>query len=74
VVFYRVFTLWGQFVGFEVKSANGRSDAVVKTKDTIFVFEFTLEAKDGGEYAAPKAQPEGAKAGSRRPSSRARLR
>jgi hypothetical protein len=26
-----------------VKSANGRSDAVVKNEDTIFVFEFKLK-------------------------------
>ena len=40
--FYVVFTLMGQFVETEVRSARGRADAVVKTKDTIYVFEFKL--------------------------------
>ena len=34
-IFYVVFTLLGQFVQAEVRSARGRADAVVKTKDTI---------------------------------------
>lgn len=41
-IFYVVFTLMGQFVETEVRSARGRADAVVKTKDAIFVFEFKL--------------------------------
>ena len=41
-VFYVVFTLMGQFVETEIRSARGRADAVVKTKDTIYVFEFKL--------------------------------
>jgi hypothetical protein len=32
----------GQFVQAEVRSARGRADAVVKTRDHIFVFEFKL--------------------------------
>lgn len=36
-VFYVVFTLMGQFVETEIRSAHGRADAVVKTKDTIYV-------------------------------------
>ena len=42
-VFYIVFTLIGQYIDVEVRSANGRADAVVKTKDYIYVFEFKLE-------------------------------
>ncbi|NDV60556.1 ATP-binding protein [Bacteroides sp. 519] len=42
VVFYLVFTLLGQFTEAEVRSARGRADAVVKTKDHIYVFEFKL--------------------------------
>jgi hypothetical protein len=42
VVYYLVFTLLGQFVQSEVKSALGRSDAVVQTPDSVFVFEFKL--------------------------------
>ena len=41
-VFYVVFTLMGQFVETEVRSARGRADAVVRTKDAVYVFEFKL--------------------------------
>jgi hypothetical protein len=41
-IFYVVFTLLGQYVDVEVRSAKGRADAVVKTKDAIYVFEFKL--------------------------------
>ncbi|MCD8183375.1 MAG: ATP-binding protein [Bacteroides sp.] len=41
-IFYIVFTLMGQFIQAEVHSARGRADAVVKTKEYIFVFEFKL--------------------------------
>jgi Holliday junction resolvase-like predicted endonuclease len=30
----------GQFVQAEVKTASGRADAVIKTADTIYIFEF----------------------------------
>ncbi|WP_455630589.1 ATP-binding protein [Parabacteroides sp.] len=43
VVFYLVFKLMGQFCEAEVKSAKGRADAVVKTSDYIYVFEFKLD-------------------------------
>ncbi|MBK9575592.1 MAG: ATP-binding protein [Fibrobacteres bacterium] len=42
VVFYLVFTLLGQFLQTELKSANGRADAVVRTDTHVFVFEFKL--------------------------------
>ena len=42
VIFYIVFRLMGQFTEAEVRSARGRADAVVKTRDTIYVFEFKL--------------------------------
>ena len=41
-IFYVIFTLAGQYAQTEVKSAKGRADAVVKTKDYIYVFEFKL--------------------------------
>jgi hypothetical protein len=41
-IFYVVFTLMKQYVEAEVQSAMGRADAVVKTKDFIYVFEFKL--------------------------------
>ena len=49
-VFYLLFTLMGQFVETEVKNNKGRADAVVKTADSIFVFEFKI---------APPSPPEG---------------
>ncbi len=39
-IFYILFTLMGEFIDSEVKTSIGRADAVVKTKDTIYVFEF----------------------------------
>ena len=42
VVFYLVFRLMGQFAETEVRSAHGRADAIVKTSDYLFVFEFKL--------------------------------
>ena len=41
-IFYVVFALLGQFVKTEVRSARGRADAVVKTQDAVYVFEFKL--------------------------------
>ena len=42
-VFYLVFKLLGQFIEVEERSAKGRADAVIKTKDFIYVFEFKLD-------------------------------
>lgn len=42
VVFYLVFKLMGQFTQAEVRTAIGRADAVVKTPNYIYVFEFKL--------------------------------
>lgn len=42
VIFYLVFTLLGQIIQAEVKTAKGRADAVVWTANKIFVFEFKL--------------------------------
>ena len=38
-----MFQLMGQFCDAEIRSAKGRADAVVKTKDYIYVFEFKLD-------------------------------
>lgn len=43
VVFYLVFKLMGQFADVEVRSCKGRADAVVKTPNYIYVFEFKLD-------------------------------
>ncbi|WP_195630156.1 ATP-binding protein [Bacteroides finegoldii] len=42
VIFYLVFKLMGQFTEAEVRSARGRADAVVKTPEYVYVFEFKL--------------------------------
>jgi len=42
VVFYLIFRLLGQYIRVEERSAQSRADAVVWTKDRIFVFEFKL--------------------------------
>jgi hypothetical protein len=41
-IFYVVLTLIGAFVQAEVRSAHGRADAVVKTDQYIYLFEFKL--------------------------------
>jgi hypothetical protein len=50
-VFYLLFKLMGQFVEVEHRSAIGRSDAVVITNDTVFVFEFKLAGNATAEDA-----------------------
>ena len=42
----------GQFTESEVRSACGRADAVVKTPEYIYVFEFKL---DGSARSSPTA-------------------
>lgn len=37
------FKLIGQFIQCEVQNGEGRSDAVVWTKDAIYIFEFKLD-------------------------------
>ena len=41
-IFYVVFALLGRLIETEVRSARGRADAVIKTKDIVYVFEFKL--------------------------------
>ncbi|GHT39045.1 ATPase AAA [Bacteroidia bacterium] len=61
LVFYLLFTLMGQFVQTEVKTSDGRADAVVKTSDTIFIFEFKTDtngtAEDALQQIEDKAYP-----------------
>jgi len=60
-IFYVVFTLMGQYIDVEVHSSKGRADAVVKTNDYIYVFEFKLNGTaeeairqiDGKGYLMP---------------------
>jgi hypothetical protein len=50
-VLYLLFTLLGQFVDTEVKNNKGRADAVVKTADSIYVFEFKMDDSATAEDA-----------------------
>jgi hypothetical protein len=50
-VFWQLFTLMGQFVQTEVKSNKGRADAVVKTADSIYIFEFKMDDNATAEDA-----------------------
>jgi hypothetical protein len=58
-IFYLLFTLMGQFCQTEVKSAKGRADAVVKTSDRIYVFEFKLDENGTAEAALAQIDDKG---------------
>ncbi len=42
-IFYLIFNLMGEYIRVEEDSAIGRTDAVLKTKDTIFVIELKYD-------------------------------
>ena len=48
---YLVFALMGQFVQTEVHSAKGRADCVLKTADSVYIFEFKLSGNGTVEEA-----------------------
>ena len=48
---YLIFKLMGQFVQTEVHCTTGRADCVVKTADTIYLFEFKLSGNGGAQDA-----------------------
>ena len=48
---YLVFALMGQFAQTEVHSAKGRADCVVRTADTVYIFEFKLSGNGSAEEA-----------------------
>ena len=58
-IFYLVFTLLGQFAESEVRSAAGRADAVVRTKDRVYVFEFKLDKSGTAEGALKQIDEKG---------------
>jgi hypothetical protein len=58
-IFYQLFTLAGQFIKKKKKSAEGRSDAVVKTADSIYVFEFKMDAAATAEDALAQIDSKG---------------
>ena len=45
-IIYLIFSLLGYYIQSEVKSAIGRADAVCRTKDRIYVFEFKVDGSD----------------------------
>ena len=58
-VFYLLFALMGQFVATEVKSAKGRADAVVRTGNAVYVFEFKMDAEATAEAALAQIDDKG---------------
>jgi hypothetical protein len=59
MIFYLIFSLAGQFADTEVKSAGGRADAVVKTENAIYVFEFKMDDKATAEDALDQIESKG---------------
>jgi hypothetical protein len=58
-VFYLLFSLMGQFIEAEPRSAVGRADAVVKTADTVYVFEFKITGNGTAETAMKQINDKG---------------
>jgi hypothetical protein len=58
-VFYLLFSLMGQFVVIEQRSAIGRADAVVVLPDTVYVFEFKLTGTGTAEDALKQIDDRG---------------
>ena len=48
---YLIFALMGQFVQTEVYCSTGRADCIVRTADTIYIFEFKLTGSGSAEEA-----------------------
>ena len=48
---YLIFALMGQFVQTEVHCSTGRSDCIVQTADTIYIFEFKLSGSGTAQDA-----------------------
>ena len=53
---YLIFALMGQFVQTEVHCAMGRADCVVRTADSIYIFEFKLSGTGTAEDALAQIQ------------------
>ena len=58
-IFYVMLVLLGHYIEVEVRSARGRADAVVKTKSTIYVFEFKLDKNGAAEDALKQIDEKG---------------
>ena len=59
VAVYLVFSLMGQYVQTEVHTPGGRVDAVVHTKDAIYLFEFKMEGAGTPEDALAQIRERG---------------
>ena len=59
LICYLLFTNMGQFMETEVKSCRGRADAVVKTADSIYVFEFKMDDNATAEEALLQIERKG---------------
>lgn len=53
---YLVFALMGQFVQTEVHCGTGRADCIVRTAETIYIFEFKLNGNGSAEDAIAQIQ------------------
>ena len=53
---YLIFSLMGQFVQTEVHCATGRSDCIIVTADTIYIFEFKLSDSGSADDAIKQIQ------------------
>ena len=58
-IFYLLFALMGQFIETEVKSSKGRSDAIVRTKNAVYIFEFKMDDKATAEDAIAQIENKG---------------
>jgi hypothetical protein len=58
-VFYLLFSLMGQFIEAEPRNAVGRADAVVKTANAVFVFEFKITGNGTAETAMKQIDDKG---------------
>ena len=59
-IFYLIFRLLSQFnVKTEERSAAGRADAVVETKNSVFVFEFKLDKNGNADDALTQIDDKG---------------
>ena len=58
-VFYLLLKLMGQFVDAEPRSSAGRADAVVKTADAVYAFEFKLTGNATAEDALKQIDEKG---------------
>jgi hypothetical protein len=58
-IFYVLVKLMGQFTEAEMACAAGRADVVVKSSDSIYVFEFKLTGKETAEDALKQIDGKG---------------